>query len=629
MTTTRFTVRQRIRYRIDNALSRGVGALLLWLGLFTAVVILVVAIIAWLLNLGPGDSEVGFLEALWLAMTRSLDPGTFSGDEGLKFRMLMLLITMTGIFVVSFIIGLISNSIDRRLETLREGTSPVVEADHTLILGYSYKVGPIIRELVEANRSRKGAAVVILSAEDPRTVFDTALTGLSDLHGTRVVVRRGEPSRIDDLQRMNAAQARSIIVLADEADQTDSRVVKVVLALARIGISPDRTPTVAEVSDPSVAESLADILGPSLLTVDPLGTVARITARVLRTSGLGAVYQDLLDFGGDEVYTTAIPDSLIGRTFGDLLQSSSMSSVIGLLRGSDVYLPPALDMVTTAGDLAVAISADDSSLTLDLIPAVSTDTLPEPNSGALEPERMLVVGWSRLGHFLAEDNERHVAPGSHLHIVIDPQLHDIQTVTSSLRLVNQELHTHSGNPVERGVMSTALASGPFSHIIILAEREALPIPDADARALLALLHVRQYLDTTAPANVERPNVVAELLDPNDVSIGEVARPDDFIVSERLVSLALAQLSENPHIAPVIRRLVEADGTSLSLIPAVRLGITTTLSYADVVAAARRAGVVAIGLRHTRDGEQRVALNPPKDGTVSCDPDDFVIVMARG
>lgn len=377
--SVRFTVRQRLRYRIDNALSRGIGALLLWLGLLTAGIILVIAVIAWLLNLGPGDAEVGFFEALWLAMTRSLDPGTFSGDEGLKFRILMLIITMTGIFVVSFIIGLISNSIDRRLESLREGTSLVVETDHTLILGYSYKVGPIVSELVEANRSRKGAAIVILSPEDPRTVYETALSGIGNLDGTRVVVRRGEPSRIDDLHRMNASLARSIIVLAAEGDESDSRVVKVVLALARIGISPEHTPTVAEVSDRSVAQSLADILGPSLLTVDPLGTVARITARVLRTSGLGAVYQDLLDFGGDEVYTVAIPERLIGRPFGDLLLSSTASSVIGVMRGPEVLLPPSLDQVTQPGDLAIAISADDSSLVLDRADPRASDMRAEPD----------------------------------------------------------------------------------------------------------------------------------------------------------------------------------------------------------------------------------------------------------
>lgn len=241
---------------------------------------------------------------------------------------------------------------------------------------------------------------------------------------------------------------------------------------------------------------------------------------------------------------------------------------------------------------------------------------------------MLVIGWSRLGHFIVTDNERHVAAGSRLHIVIDPHLHNPEAVASSLHLVHQDLTLHVGNSVERDVMTAALGSGPFAHIIILAEREALAVPDADARALLALLHVRQFLDSELPASDARPNVVAELLDPNDVVIGEVARPDDFIVSERLVSLALAQLSENPHIAPVIRRLVEADGTSLSLVPASRLGISVTTAYSDVVAAARTEGFVSIGLRHNRGGVPTIALNPTKDGTVSCAPDDHVIVLTR-
>ncbi|MBM3690185.1 MAG: potassium transporter TrkA, partial [Actinobacteria bacterium] len=133
--TKAFTWRQRLRYRFDNSLSRGIWGVLAWLGILALAFFLVIALVILITGIGPGGEPTTFPEALWYALTRSLDPGTFSGDEGLSFRLVMLIVTLTGIFLAAAIIGLVSSSIDRRLDNLRRGKSIVVEQGHTLILG--------------------------------------------------------------------------------------------------------------------------------------------------------------------------------------------------------------------------------------------------------------------------------------------------------------------------------------------------------------------------------------------------------------------------------------------------------------------------------------------------------------
>jgi len=56
-------------------------------------------------------------------------------------------------------IGILTNVIDERIQSLRKGRSMVIESDHTLIIGWSPQVFTIISELVEANASRKLVSV--------------------------------------------------------------------------------------------------------------------------------------------------------------------------------------------------------------------------------------------------------------------------------------------------------------------------------------------------------------------------------------------------------------------------------------------------------------------------------------
>jgi hypothetical protein len=101
------SIRTRLRYYFDAALSRGPAVVIGWLGLITLVVILISSLVLTLFRIGgvSGEGRVGFLENFWQSMLRLLDPGTFSGDAGWITRPLMLLVTLAGIFIAGSLIG--------------------------------------------------------------------------------------------------------------------------------------------------------------------------------------------------------------------------------------------------------------------------------------------------------------------------------------------------------------------------------------------------------------------------------------------------------------------------------------------------------------------------------------------
>ena len=146
----------RLRYRFDNFMSRGTVALVGALFAGTFLLILAGTLILVVARLKPaGGESLGFAEALWQVTMRTVDTGTVAGDSGWSFRLVGFAITVGGIFIVSALIGVLASGLEGRLNDLRRGRSQVVEAGHTVILGWSPQVFTIVSELAFANRQRR------------------------------------------------------------------------------------------------------------------------------------------------------------------------------------------------------------------------------------------------------------------------------------------------------------------------------------------------------------------------------------------------------------------------------------------------------------------------------------------
>ncbi|CAN5238377.1 hypothetical protein BH23ACT9_BH23ACT9_12080 [soil metagenome] len=106
------------------------------------------------------------------------------------------------------------------------------------------------------------------------------------------------------------------------------------------------------------------------------------------------------------------------------------------------------------------------------------------------------------------------------------------------------------------------------------------------------------------------------------------------MSEQLISLLLAQISENAELTAVFDDLFDADGSEIYLLPAAEYVIPgTTTPFATVVAAAARRGQTAIGYRVAAlagdpDAGYGVVVNPPKSAPVTLVAGDRVIVLAE-
>ena len=161
--------KQHFQYFFDNYMSRGTIALI---GGLACVSLLLIAAAGLIIAIGgqllapEGSNPPGFLEAAWLILMRTLDAGTMGGDAGWGFRLIMLGVTLGGIFIVSTLIGVLTAGVEGKLDELRKGRSQVLESGHTLILGWSAQVFTILSELMVANENISNARIVVLADKD-------------------------------------------------------------------------------------------------------------------------------------------------------------------------------------------------------------------------------------------------------------------------------------------------------------------------------------------------------------------------------------------------------------------------------------------------------------------------------
>ena len=617
-------MRNKLKYRFDNLMSKGTGVLIASLAIITLLMITIVSLIVWATGAGDGT---GFLSLFWMGVLRSLDPGTMGGDTGsFLFVAAMFVITLGGIFIFSILVGLLTTGISSKLESLQKGHSIVVERDHTVILGWSSQIFTILSELIEANSNQKNACIVIMSPTDKVEMDEEIRNRIPNTKTTRIVTRNGSAIDLNDLGLLSLHTARSIII--NECD--DANAIKALLAVIN---SPTTRTTpyniVAVLREPKNVEvaKIAARGQAEIILEDAI--ISRIIAQTCRQSGLSAVYTELLDFGGDEIYLRAFPE-LVGKTYGETLSLFASSAVMGLKTKDGVRLNPPMNTILSEGDEIIAVTADDDTLLLNGSSAAIEESLfsSSPAAPAL-PERILILGWNENAERIIEELDHYVAGDSKITVVSD-----LSEAKPAIRRIERALEHASVKHVEEDITQRAaldaLLSENYPHIILLSDRSLEDVQKADANTLITLLHLRNIAETTG----KQFSIVSEMLDLRNRRLAQVAKVNDFIVSDTIISLLIAQVSENNVLNAVFEDIFDADGSEIYLKPVeqyVRIG--EPVSFYAVIEAARRKGETAFGYKITAESESEtipggIHVNPLKSASIRFAQGDRIIVAAE-
>jgi len=624
---------ERLRYEFDKTMARGPVALIGWLALLSISFILVAAVIVTVFKLHQDDgARIPFTDAAWMSLMRTLDSGTMGGDTGWSFRFIMFLVTLAGIFVVSSLIGVLTTMIEAKMDELRKGRSFVIEKDHTLILGWSPSVFAIVSELVIANANQKKPRIVVMSPRDKVEMEDEIRERVGSTGRTKVICRTGSPIDLSDLEIVNPHQAKSIIILAGDEEDPDPQVIKTILAITN---NPNRRSEpyhiVSEIQEKKNLE-VARMVGKSeaqLVLVDSL--IARITVQACRQSGISVVFTELLDFDGDEIYFQEEP-KLIGKTFGESLSAYEKCAVIGLqMADGQVRVNPPMDTPISKGDKMIAIAGDDDEVVLSsgINVTVNASGIHHSDPKTSTPESTLIIGWNRRGYDIIDELDSYVYPGSRTHIVAMTEAEaEMQAMCDTPG--RAQVITYQQSDTSDRVVLDALDLPSYDHVIVLGYTDSMGIQEADAKTLITLLHLRHI----AEIGGHDFSIVSEIVDIRNRELASVTKVDDFIVSDKLISLMLAQISENPSLIAVLEDIFDADGSEIYLKPATEyVNVGVPLNFYTVTESARQLGHCAIGYKQDAfEGDASkafgVVVNPAKSEMVTFTDRDKIIVLSE-
>ena len=579
------SLRRRLWFWFERMMARGAGPLIALLALVALLLIVACATIVFVGGITNPNGHRGFVEAGWSSLMRTFDPGTMGGDIGWRLRGVSLAATLGGLFIVSALIGVITTGLDGRLQSLRRGRGSVALNGHTLILGWSSAVEAMIAELAEANSNQRKSAVVVL-ADFPKEAMDDALSTVSKINKRMITITRtGETANVENLRTVGVEAAKSVVVLSSEQSaDADPDAVRTTLAV--LNATDYKGHVVVELKRHSLAATLHTVSRGRALAVTGPHVIAQVTAEVCRYHGMSEVYQDLFDFDGDEIYFHGEP-GLVGRSFGEAVQSFENSSILGL-RSADggIRLAPAADTVLADGDMLIAISQDDD--TIVLVPGAQPAAISaKPFTEATAPTPVLLLGWNQLAMPLLAQLDRRLPAGSQI-MVCDPEPPD-----ASMKLQRCTLSVLQGDLQDHATLHRLVHERAYHTIAVLSGRER-SVADDDSRNLLTLLSLRQILDEPNCPSADS-FILTELRNAANVQIAGGSDSDNFIVSDRLVAQLMSQLSENQELMSVFNSLFDASQVELSVVPLDRLGVTSACTVRDVVVAGLERSMVVLGM----------------------------------
>ncbi|MFH1330472.1 MAG: hypothetical protein ABIJ48_07480 [Actinomycetota bacterium] len=642
-------LQQRVRYRFDNFMSRGGRSVFTSLVvIFLLVLVVLIGVRILLQVVFPGGSERGFGWSSFTTFLQMTDPGSMGEDAASPgwYQAVAVTAGISGIVMLSALVAFITTAVDRRLHNLRKGHSRVVEDGHTLILGWDeQRVVEIIRELVIANESRKRRAVVILADEDKEYMDDYLAIGVPDRATTTVVTRSGNPSSLVNLQLASVGTASAVIVLSGCADsspaakreESDARVVKTLLAVQNQRPAGDPLHVVTEIFDPAIRSLVAQTAGSGVVALHARDTLSRILVQTSRSIGLSVVYDELLSFRENEIYFFHADWGQ--ATFGQLQYRFARAVPIGVCPGAgDILLNPPPERRLEPADRLLVVADDDSTIALLPTPVASPAArrLP-PRRLEQSAERHLVVGHTHktplvlgeLGKYVMEGSRVELMPRAH-HTVKGGEVEAISGRVSGLQVTTLAL-----DPLDPATWARHRPAD-YDSIILLSEGDEIRLPDQiDAETILILLLIRRELERERAQGRVDTTVITELIESENQALAASTGVHDFVVSSRLVSMLLAQISEEPLMQAVYQALFDEEGSEIYLKPAPLYldGLPQRVTFAELIDLAQQRGEVCLGVKlkaceDRQDLNYGITLAPPKTSEWDLDAPDALVVLAE-
>jgi len=647
------TLRKRLTYRFEQFMAKGGSSIFISLLLafifFFLLIVFIRAFIVWAVGpLEDYNTVTGFWDHAWYTFLQMTDPGNMYQDSFTTgwVRVATVIAGFSGVILFSALIAFITTALDNLLYEFRKGRRAILEEDHTLILGWNERVVDILRELVIANESEDRASVVILSNEDKEKMDDFIVKRLPETLTTKIITSNGNPANLNELKRVSAADAKSAIILASCSDSathtqkllSDTQGVKTIMALVAIQNGENKIPIITEIFTAEKREIVNFFEDDEIIAIDSWDIMGKLLVQTSLTSGLEMVYSEILSFDLSEIYFYEADWN--GIKFSELPYHFEDGIPLGINKANgQLIMRPENDYTLADDDEIVILANDDSTIDFQQSRIYNPKELTyTPKVTEQGKKRVLILGWHSVGNIFVSEYDDYLEGDSQFDIMIYNPTDVVKAHIAELHQeypdLNIKLHEKDTKNVQE---LNALKPFEYDNILILSqnpEEEDAEVVDSDT--LMILLLLRKIASDEGLSNEEsNTKIITQVLNSDNQELIIQTDVDDFIISNKLITMILAQLSEEPKIKKLYDDLFQEDGSEIYVKP-VHLyfdEFPVVADFATILSQARKRNEICLGLRYgafSQDSKQNfgVVLNSPKNDMITLSKDDFLVVLAE-
>ncbi|CAK0812495.1 unnamed protein product [Prorocentrum cordatum] len=513
--------------------------------------------------------------------------------------------------IFAMLISLVTEAFESALRHLRHGSIPVVEGNHTVILGWTVTTPHVIDELCVAAESSGGEYIVLLTPFPKPEIEQKLQEAEIDLRNSTVVVRSGQAHFKEDLIRVAVETAKRVLVLADHRlshEAADAQSLNVLLTLNRvlaaahdvpadtadtadtepseqpsIGPSPSGKLTAASAAAAYVVAECCLVRNIKLFKSLAYGRmevlctqdfVSQLVVESCRQRGMSHVIAEMIGFRGSELYVAKV-DGLEGRCFSELQRLLPFVVPLGYSDASgNLVVAPSLSYTFAGGEQLIMLAEDKSTLptavqrpcdasnqskNLQTVKPIGTPVpLPE-----VRCELVVMIGWNDSVGSMMPELDQLVGPGSEVIIYSPWPIAEREKFLHSSQVRRQCFYKHLKVTHREGVLGARyqLEELPLeraSKVFIMADSAETSAEKADAHTVAAILQVRDIL--LERSNIEHLSdvvIVPQVLGEMAVDACIFSELSDYIHSTKLSASVLASILEVPDLAPVLRDLVKS------------------------------------------------------------------------
>ncbi|WP_244299672.1 CASTOR/POLLUX-related putative ion channel [Aquimarina algiphila] len=585
-----------------------------------------------------------FFDDIWLTWLQMTDPGNMNQDNVAPtwLKITTILSGVIGVVILSMLIAFITTALEKVFYNFRKGRGKVIEENHTLILGWNERVVDIIRELILANESESYASIVILSDEDKEEMDDLIAKRIPDKKTTSIITTTGDYANINELKRVSIKAAKSVILLAncsesafqDEKINSDVQSVKSIMAIISCQDGKNELPIIAEIFNEDKRELIGYFHDENIIALDSWEIMGKLLVQTSLTSGLEMVYNEILSFDGCEIYF--YESNWNNISFGDLPLHFKDGIPLGVYNEEDgMTLRPGRDYKMKSEDQIIILAEDDSTINFET-QSIHEFSKIELIDTKLEQgqKSILILGWHSVAEIFISESADYLTEGSSFDIYFKNPNEEFINRVEELKTIYSEfkITLTDADPL---LMDSLQATNPFDYdnIIILSQEFNEQRADRiDSDTLIILLLLRKIKMATPDVHTK---IITQVLNSDNQEIITQTDVDDFIISNKLITMILAQLSEEPLIMKFYEDIFSEDGSEI-YVKSIQLytnQFPLKTTFGDLIGLADLRDEICLGIRkgnQSKNADENfgVTLNLDKNQVIELDKDDFLVVLSE-